>query len=678
MTTPKLKKVVIDGIDVSSVILKYEVGRDYANYMAKATISISQGIKDLMIVDDSLIGSSITIQRGVASATEKYIFRGEIRHISLDGSSFLFECADKLFEAMRTNITFSYDKNIDSEAGVVSEIFKDLINTYTSLTADGTSIQDSGAIFILDKFICRDVPIYERLTDLAKGINWQFYYDSVEDKVFFEPKGYTSSSTIFQVGINVTEVPVWEYNSDALANQITVRGAEQLVESTEFFSGDGTNDQEIQLVKTPISVKIYVGASDYNGTTTRPSDSEATLQAGGKLGSTSGTFYYQYDEDSKVRKVFFGGTGSQPSGVPSNNTNNIEVRYTYKLPVPVVGSNQSSIDKYGLHEKIIVKSDLKDVNDAENYMQGQLDKFSEVFATTKLKIINEENIDVGRTYSVIDNVNDISDIYLVTKHLMIYPNTTGDEVVVGDELWKTDEWDIEVWDRLKRLEEQQTETADLLVHIEKFPRDIYFDRRYFQVDIKNVVGSTGIYGHPVFGLYGTAKYGATTSASFVMGHATFGVFGTSLLGETGTAEFITIRIIPGNNTYEEYLYDNTFIDESTSTGTLDTGAQTFTLADGETLVTNAIALGQTYNYGIIILGTITGGTDDIKREVSFDKKVTWQTFTDNIRTAAGVTDNLGVYIRLTNQAGGATLVLNNTENTFEEITSPAIKFILEE
>ena len=56
-------------------------------------------------------------------------------------------------------------------------------------------------------------------------------------------------------------------------------------------------------------------------------------------------------------------------------------------------------------------------------MQNQLDKYSEVFSTTNLKIINEEDIDVGRVYRVVDNINNIDSEYLVTKHVMKYPNS---------------------------------------------------------------------------------------------------------------------------------------------------------------------------------------------------------------------------------------------------------------
>jgi len=653
MATPKLKKVVINSIDVSNYVLEYKISKEYTQYITDVTLSFSQGLSSIITVSDDLIGTEITIQRGVSSATEKYIFRGEIRNIEFNGSSFIVGCRDKLYETVRTYVTYSFDKNIDDEAGVVSEIFKTLINDYTSLTANSTSVQNSGTAFILDKFVCRDTPIYERLTDLAKAINWQFYYDADDDLVYFEPKGYTSSTTIFEVGVNISEVPKWTYNSDLLANKVTVRGAEQLVETTEFFNGTGADNQEVQLAKTPISVKVYVGTGAYDptGTGTRPSDNEATLQDGGKQGSTSGTYYYEYDDDSNVRKVYFGAAGTvQPTGVPALGTNNIEVRYTYKLPVPIVTRNQDSIDKYGIHEKIIVKSDIKNVSDAEVYAQKQIEKYGEVFATTELKVIDEEDIDVGRLYTVIDNVNGINNQYLVSKLVMEYPNTRGDKVTVGDELWKTDNWDVQVWDRLKRLEEQQTETTDLLVDLRQFSRDITYERRYALTQTKDRSGDgTGV---------------------FILGHPTFGILGTQELGDS-SATFEDYCLVQGNNKYKEYIYDDLFCDDGTSTATIDTNVRTITFST-DNLYSKKITQGS----NIKSCNITVYFTGDITFEITADADSVTPTW-DTVILSSGISKSHtftvpGDQIKYRiSDTGGA--VISSQQNDFDEWIAPGIQ-----
>jgi len=677
MDIPKLKKVVIGSTDVSNYVLNFSRVRKYTQSIAQLEITFNARLPDILSVSDELVGTTITVQRGVNFSTEENIFAGEIRNIEFDGSAFVINCRDSLYEAVRTNVTYTFDSNIDPEGGKPSEIFKSLINERTSLVADSSSVQDSGDTFILAKFVCRDVPIYERLSDLAKGMNWQFYFDPTDNKVHFEPKGFKSSTVTLEVGVNVSEVPKWTYNSDKLVNKVTVRGAEQLVETTEFFNGDGTDKQEVQLSKTPVSVKVYVGTSDYDptGTGTRPSDNEGTLKTGGKSGSTSGDYYYTYDDDSNVRKIIFGAIGENPNGVPSANTSNIEIRYTYKLPVPVVGRNQSSIDKYGLNERTIVKSDLKNVEDAEQYMQKQLDNYSDVFATTKLKVIGESDLDVGRTYNVIDNINNVTGVYLISEHEIIYPNTMGDRVTIGDELWKTDEWDVEVWDRLKRLEEQQTESTDLLVDVRQFDNTIAYERRYSLIQIKSVAGSTGIYGHPIFGIYGTAKYGASTSSSFVLGHPVFGVLGVSALGESGESQFEEYGIVPGDNTYKELIYDDLFYDDSESSGvTWNTLTKKITI-DNSTLVTKKLALGIIYNKVRVDLG-LTSGTYEI--QMSCDGKKSWQTVPEGIKTTLVSSDNTGVFLKIINTNVGTDVTIENTYDIYGNYLKPGITVKFEE
>lgn len=653
MAIPKLKKVMINGVDVSSYVIEFKRKRPYNDAIAVLDIVFTKGMEAVIpIIDDSLIGTSITAQRGVLLPTEKYVFRGEIRNIDKTGSTYVLKCYDKLYEAVRTNVTYTYDINTDDEAGVVSEIFKSLLTDYTSLTVTSSSVQDTGTVFILKKFFCRDTPIFERLSDLSKNINWQFYYDPDDDLVYFEPKAYKSSSTVLQVGVNIIKTPTWSYNSDKLVNVLKVRGAEQQAETTEFFNGDGTDDQEVTLTKTPTSVKVYVGATDYNGTTTKPSLDSSTLKEGGKEGSTSGTYYYEYDDDSNIKTVNFGSAGDIPSGVPSTNTKNIEVFYTWKMPVPVIGRDQASIDKYGIHEKTIVKSDLKNVSDAELFMTKQLDYFKEVFATTKANVIGLDDLDVGRTYQVIDNNNTINDTFMVSEHTVIYPNTTGDEIVLGDELWKTNDWDVEIWDRFKRLEEQQTETTDLLVDVRKLERDIPIERRYMLMQKKD-----------------RSSDGVNT---FVLGHPIFGVLGTQELGDAGTA-LVDYCLLQGRNTYKEFIYDTTFYDAGNSTGTWNTTTRQLEFTANQYVQTEKVTYGVTWSYFTLSIASATGS---FTYQVSQDDGVTWQTASLNARTAFTTSSSAGVLVKIT-EAGATTGTIANTYES-GKYDDAAINLTLEE
>lgn len=301
----------------------------------------------------------------------------------------------------------------------------------------------------------------------------------------------------------------------------------------------------------------------------------------------------------------------------------------------------------------------------EIYLRKQLNKFSEIFATTQLHVIEEEDLDVGRTYRVIDSVNDIDDTFLVSKIIMNYPNTKGDIVTVGDELWKTDDWSVQVWDRLKRLEEQQTETTDLLVDYREFEREIKQERRYFLMKKKD-----------------RSSDGVNT---FILGHHTFGVLGTQELGDAGTS-LVDYCLLQGDNTYKEYCYDDTFHDSTNSSATMDTGNQEIDFSSGGIWISKKITYGVSWTYCTITLGNDDG---DFTVEVSADGKSNWQEVTTGTKTELTNSTADGFYIRITDSSGfptafgtwgaiGGSGSLSPTYDEYGNYDDPAIKAILEE
>ena len=87
-----------------------------------------------------------------------------------------------------------YEVITDSQAGVISAIAEDLITSIGGLSA---RVVDSGSVLVLQKFICNDDTVLERLQALAKVLNWQLYWDDSTEEVVFEPEGTTSYSTNF-------------------------------------------------------------------------------------------------------------------------------------------------------------------------------------------------------------------------------------------------------------------------------------------------------------------------------------------------------------------------------------------------------------------------------------------------------------------------------------------------
>ncbi len=250
----------------------------------------------------------------------------------------------------------------------------------------------------------------------------------------------------------------------------------------------------------------------------------------------------------------------------------------------------------------------------------------------------------------------------------------NDTIDVGDTIWRTEDWQSVQMEKLNQLFNELNKNQDILIQTLDFDRETIFERRYMYVDIKNVAGSTGIYGHPIYGIYGTAKYGAASSGAFILGHSTFGILGTQELGESGTATWTTIKLQQGNNTYKEYLYDNVFNDTSETTATWNTTTKEITFATTEIAKTLSITKGTIYAYFTLSLPEVTG---TLTYEISGDGGTTWQTATLDVRTAFTLATKDGVKLKITNNSD----VTAKIENTYEaggRYDEPAITIKLEE
>ena len=565
---PKLTKVLINDVDITNFVVRWETTEEHDTYIGTANIIVTRKIQNILNLDnDNSTGYKVIIYRGVNSSDEEVVFRGEVITFRTEGVTFLIECNDRYYEAVRHSVTVSFDINIDFEAGIGSEIYKTLINDRTTLTATNETVTSTVDMVRLQKFICKNTDVYERVDALASIYNFQHFYNPIEDKVFFEPKGIISEETILEVGNNIVEVPNWKTDKSKLINRVTIKGAEQLVGYTQFFSGDGTESQFFTLQYTPRELKIYSGEGNFDPfvSGTKPSNFEDNLIEGGKIGSTAQEYDYEYDDDRRVRRVYFSDPdrGLQPSYRPAIGTNNVEVQITYALPVQVKGSVETSIEEYGLHETEVEMSEIKNFEDAYSYMQSYLNFYSRPFISSTIKVSNIATVFAGRSYRVIDSINNIDKVLLVERVKKQWP-FRWDEVTVGSEILREIEFKKNVVDRIKRLEEALAESEDLLIEVVDSTTSLSLEPRYLKQEIKAQSGNIGIYGHPSSGLYGNVKYGAQLEQAFILGHPTAGVLGYSKLGEGEVSEFVTITIIPGKNNYKELIYDDEFYDDEES------------------------------------------------------------------------------------------------------------------
>lgn len=510
--------VTINAINVTSYIISWviddEIEKDFAT---NSDVIMTKNVVDVV---DITSGQEVIIYRGDTTGQENLMFRGLVETKTINHPYISINAKDKLYALKKEEVIYSYDKNIDASAGVPSEIFLDLINTHSSLTATSSTVQDSAVLLsgvILDKFVCNHDTIFERCQFLADILDWQFYYNPVTDLVYLEPRGFTEYGTSLVTGVHLIDTPSWEIDNSMCINKTTVLGARQLVETTETFDGDAS-ETEFQLSKVPESIKINV---------------DSVLQTGGITRSTT-TFDYSVDTNPDVRKVIF-----ESGSVPGVGVANIEVLYSYSVPVPVAGNNYESQEAYGIYEKTLVYEDIKTVDDAEEKARQVLAKYSTPFAKTNIKFTGVSDIRSGYLVSVEDSINNQNRTLVAQKVIYSYPYQ-GDEIDLSDKEWKLQTWLISMEERIKKVEREYTKNQEQLVHLLDLTHTTKFNKRYTIAYTRDTTTDT--------------LYGKTTS--------TYGA-ATSLYGDYDNA-LVEARIVWPDEIVKETFIDTDFKDASTT------------------------------------------------------------------------------------------------------------------
>lgn len=536
-----LTQVEINGTDVTSHIVNYELERTYGYAISQITISTLKTIDTLLALET---GQTIVVYRGWTVATEEKIFDGYIESFVPEGGKITINGKDKLWDLVRKEVTHTYDKDIDASAGKISEMFKDLVETYGGLTAE---VQDSGTITVLDKFVCNHTDIFERCQALNKIMDWQFYYKPDTGKVYFEPQGYVSNSTVLTVGDNIYQVPKWTYDNTEMANDIIVVGAYQEIETTEsgrIGTTAGYTTDYYKLDFKPISVRVYMDASS----------PPTTLKVGGIPTSTETYDYYVNVNESASNTDPDWRYKIMPAvGTSFNSNDYAETRYSHAVSIPIHMYTQASIDKYGNFSKTVTYTDIRTISDAEMKGNNYLIKYSTPFIYASLKVKNDSTygLNVGQLIKVVDQISTptVNSYLLITKYTIRYPSDY-DEVLAGDKTWRLATWQASVEERLKRIAEEQLTSTDIVLELVSFDNTSLFpittSPRYRWI---------------------TRKDGTVGTDNFILGTS---LLGTGKLGDFGEVTATNHFIQQYQNIYTETFYDTDFEDADNTTGTWDT------------------------------------------------------------------------------------------------------------
>lgn len=568
-------------------------------------------------------GDSVVISRGETTSTDDYIFRGKVNKVEYVGRDIELTARDSLNDMKFQYFTKSFDKNIDTEAGVISEI-------WTTIVEDGgfTASAVSSADFVaLNKFIAKDNTRLERLNTLVKILDWSMYEDYNNQYIRLEPKGFNVTGITLSTTSNIYNNPVWEEDLDTMRNSIKIKGAYDEDTRIEFFNGDNSTT-EFTLTSYPLITEVEHPIN--------------TLLVRG-VPDASTTYDYFTNYDTKV--VAF-------VAAPSSGTNNVKVKYTTKLPRPVQGVNQSSIDRYGItKEAVYTFDDIVSVEDAESRLQKLLSVLSVAKVTTTLET-TQYGLKPNDVVTVEDAINtQYSGDYLVHGVQIKYP-TQFDIVKIGDVEFDIQEVLDTISERLSALEQKELPVIDILRQIKTTNRTINYQRRSAKFEKIDRSGQgTGV---------------------FILGNDTFGKLGTNKLGDDGNYTTSTVSLIPGNNTFKEFIYDTEY--DGSGTATWDTGNNKITFTSGQTRTTDDFAIGVAYTSFNVTLASTTG---TILTEISGDGGSTWQTVTLETTTAFTSSDGTGVRLRFTENAA-LPAEIATTKKDDGSYNLPAITVVLTE
>lgn len=444
----------IDGVDVSAYVLSYEVEDSLEDVVDTAKVVVYYQVKTLI---SSFYGKSILITEGVDAADERYIFRGTIRGFNDKTLSIDLECRNKLQQLADREVTTSFDRDVDEEQGVVSEIALNLVTSedFGGLNGDATTFQDSGTDITVKQFICNADTVLERVGVLADLLGYQLYYRALDDKVYFEEIGRTTNSGVLRfntVGTsNLLDVPKYDIDSENIVTRVNVNGAKQLQTFTETFSGNGSSTS-VTLTYTPSQdTLVTVDGVDL-----------VRYQLDGV--SSTGDYYV----DAVNNQIVF-------NSAPGVGTDNVVIEYTSLRPTQVQEVNDEAETLYldgGYVEETFTYTDIQSVDDARSRALSILEKVSTPLRNIIVRVTKSFGaVYPGESIRLVDEVNGVDDSFVVRSVTRHFPNFY-DEINLGDDRLFSKPTLVDTNERLLKLEKEILQNTGILIQTRRADKTV--------------------------------------------------------------------------------------------------------------------------------------------------------------------------------------------------------------
>lgn len=435
-------KVEIDDVDKTSYVRGITFKRVDNRYIQTIKLKISTAIGS--IADNA----KLEVWIGTASPPTSRRFYGYIEKRTEEGYFYNVVANDLMFSLTKRELTYEWEDT----SGVLLSTIADYIidNCGLPITKDGIQTTDVK----VQKFWSDHEPMFKKLEEIRKTLDWQMYIDPETLYFHLEPRGHVDNSVQLEVGVNAKKIGKYEYKTKELVNELTMICGTEDFEHHEQFSGDG-GTLEFQLSYVPTgAVRVLVGAVE---------------QTPGTPGTTS-NYDYVVNREREERKIVF-----EAGSCPGAGANNIDVYYVEGKPIVITGKDDESIANitHGVSRQKTDWNDfLKTREDAITYFEKRLSRYKQSFSKGKL-LVKEEyyNIVPGETIGVKDSFVSLDDTFIARSVEIKWPASQV-YIEFGDKLLEYFDETERLNQRVMDLEKMMRGKSDLLNVILPFYPDI--------------------------------------------------------------------------------------------------------------------------------------------------------------------------------------------------------------
>lgn len=518
-----IDEVKVNGVDVTLKRRNWHHEEEWNIAIDAATLVFSPSLKTT--IPTLSTGMAVTIKRGFVDVSEDFVFDGIITQKIETTDEIVLECKGRLYDCIKNGRTKSWDRGIDPEGGVGSEIVKDILDQ-SSLPYDGTSIVSTGTDESdrIQKFIQRDEDDYDRLNLIAEKYRFVLRWNADDQLTEFKPIGFTTYPVTLNVGTEIPSNPVWTENMEQLINRVQINGVTEFDTRVESFAGPAST---FTLNFVPEQTEVTVGG--------------VLQKRGQKNQGIIGTDFDYYVDTVRKEVVF------------SSSKSTVVVTYGAQVPLPVIIEEPTSITTYGgpnaiPHFKKFFFNDIIDLADAEARANEILDIYSTPFIEADNIPVKNSTIQTngfiepGMVVDLNDSTTGVACECFVKKVVKEFPHVT-DQIWVGDEIYRTEDWQATQMKKINQIFNALNQNADFLIQIVVFTHEVQMAHRF--VDVIKVDKSgidTGIYNQDGISQYGAVKYASSTA----------------------TYPTTTERRIWSQSDYEEKFVDNLLIGPGTA------------------------------------------------------------------------------------------------------------------